>query len=127
MSTNKEGSKDIINFHHLCKDLYKYIQRKVIKKYVQPEMTYANINSYNSVKNRIEEAEEKKWKYYNIKEKLSEEEKILNIFKDNGFLAKIQKCYESLEIVIEALDENQKNVQFLKKNIEFGENNVQLL
>ena len=130
MSTNKEGSKDIINFLHLCKDLYKYIQRKVIKKYVQPEMTYANINSYNSVKNkknRIEEAEEKKWKYYNIKEKLSEEEKILNIFKDNGFLAKIQKCYESLEIVIEALDENLKNIQLLKKNIEVGENNMQLL
>ena len=123
MSSDKAKNKDITNFHRLCRDLYKYIQRKVIKRYVNPEMTYAEINKQNSLNNIINE---KEWKYYNS-DGISEEEKILDIFKDNVFLSQIQKCYESLEIVINSLNENQKNIEFLQKNIEVGEHKIQLL
>ena len=123
MSSDKAKNKDIVNFHRLCRDLYKYIQRKVIKRYVNPEMTYAEINKQNSLNNIINE---KEWKYYNS-DGISEEEKILDIFKDNVFLSQIQKCYESLEIVINSLNENQKNIEFLQKNIEVGEHKIQLL
>ena len=123
MSSDKGKNKDIINFHRLCRDLYKYIQRKVIKRYVNPEMTYAEINKHNSLNNIVDE---KEWKYYNSDD-ISEEEKILDIFKDNVFLSQIQKCYESLEIVITSLNENQKNIEFLQKNIEVGEHKIQLL
>ena len=123
MSSDKVKNKDIVNFHRLCRDLYKYIQRKVIKRYVNPEMTYAEITKHNSLNNIINE---KEWKYYNSDD-ISEEEKILDIFKDNVFLSQIQKCYESLEIVITSLNENQKNIEFLQKNIEVGEHKIKLL
>ena len=113
---NKEN-KDLPNFHRMCRDLYKYIQRKVIKKYVSP-----NNNSQNPL-----EEEDNQWKYFNTRENLSEEEKILDIFKDNSFLVRVQKCYESLENVVNALDENKKNVELLQKNIEIGEQKIQLL
>ena len=80
MSKEKESNKDIPNFHRMCRDLYKYIQRKVIKKYVSPDKTNTNIKK-NSSQNTLEE--EYQWKYYNKGEKISEEEKILDIFKDN--------------------------------------------
>ena len=86
-------------------------------------MTYAEINKQNSLNNIINE---KEWKYYNSDD-ISEEEKILDIFKDNVFLSQIQKCYESLEIVITSLNENQKNIEFLQKNIEVGEHKIKLL
>ena len=126
MSSDKGISKDISNFHQLCKGLYKYIQRKIIKQYVNPNMSKSEINPYNSIQKPIEEEKDKQWTYYK-KENLTEEEKILDAFKDNVFLGKIQKCYEALEIVNNYLDENIKNIQFLHKNIEVGEKKIELL
>ena len=120
MSTDKGRSKDIDNFHHLCKGLYRFIQRRIIKTYVNPNI------SNNSVHNSIEVEKDKQWKYY-VKENISEEERILDIFKDNVFLSKVQSCYEILEIINNYLDENIKNVQFLQKNIEVGEKKIELL
>ena len=75
MSTSKkELNKDITNFHHLCKDLFKYIKRKILKKYVEPEMPSINKNLDKS----SEETEN--WKYYNTEEKLTEEDKIYDKF-----------------------------------------------
>ena len=125
MSTNKEINKETIIFHNLCQSLYKYIQRKILKRYVYPDFLHSKKksrrNNYNTP------GEHKIWEYYNSEEKISDEEKIINIFKDNTFLSKIQKCYESLEILISSLDENQKNVEYLRKNIEIGENKIILL
>ena len=123
MSSAKERNKDIINFHRLCKDLYKNIQRKIIKKYIYPDKI--KTNSYNTINKSIKE--EKEWKYYKSEESISEEEKIWDIFKDNVFLSKVHNCYESLEQIIESLDENEKNIQYLQNNIEIGEKKIQLL
>ena len=120
-NSKKERNKDIINFLHLSKDLYKYIKRKIIKKYVDPEMV-----SIKSKLNDLEE-EQENWKYYNTEEKVTAEDKIYDIFKDNSFLEKVQKCYESLEILINSLEENKRNYEYLKKNIEVGEQKIKLL
>jgi len=120
MSDNKkERNKVISNFHHLCKNLFKYIKRRIIKNYVYPEIT--------SIKQTPLEEESKSWKYFKIDEMLTEEDKICDIFKDNAFLGEIQKCYESLEKIIHTLDENKKNFEFLKKDIEVGEKKIKLL
>ena len=120
MSDNKkERNKIISNFHHLCKNLFKYIKRRIIKNYVYPELS--------SIKFTPLEEESKSWKYFKKDEKLTEEDKICDIFKDNSFLREIQICYESLEKIIHTLDENKKNFEFLKKDIEVGEKKIKLL
>ena len=122
-TTEKERSKDITNFYRLCKDLFRYIKRKIIKKYVDPEMVLIKPKIIN-----LEEDEESEpWKYYKKEEILTEEDKIVDIFKNNIFLSQVQKIYESLEIVILSLAENRKNYEFLKKGVDFGENKIKLL
>ena len=119
-TTKKERNKDIPNFLHLCKDLFKYIKRRIIKKYVYPET--------NSIPSKLDDqSENEKWKYFNIIEEITVEDTIYDIFKDDTFLVQVQKCYESLEIVISSLEENKKNFEYLKKNIEVGEKKIQLL
>ena len=120
-NSQRERNKDIINFLHLSKDLFKYIKRKIIKKYVDPENSLVKSNI-----NNLEE-DQGIWQYYNTEEKVTTEDKIYDIFKDNSFLPQIQKCYESLEKIISSLEENKKNYEFLKKNIEVGEKKIQLL
>ena len=121
-SAEKVRNKDITSFHRLCKDLYKFIQKRIIRKYVNPNIIYEPVNSLGNAISR-----NKEWKYFNTKEKISEEEKILDIFKDNAFLAKLKAYYESLETIINTLDENEKNVELLQKDIELGEKKLEML
>ena len=111
----KERDKDISDFHYLCKDLFKYIRRRIIKKYVFPELS-------------LFEEEPRYWKYYKgDNEIITKEEKLHNLFKDNAFLKQIQKFYESLETIIYVLEENEKNFEMSKKEIEIGEKKINLL
>ena len=115
LNENLEVNKDQTNFLHQCKDLYKYIKRKIIKVYVCPDFP----NQESPISNP--------WSYVNTKENLTEKDKCFDIFKDDTFLPLVQKCYEALENIIKRLDENRKNVEFMKKNIEFGEKKIKLL
>lgn len=110
-----EVNKDQTNFLHQCKDLFKYIKRKIIKIYVCPEFP----NSLTPIPDP--------WSYHNTEEKLTEKDKCFDIFKDDTFLPLVQKCYEALENIIKRMDENRKNVEFLKKNMELGEKKMKLL
>ena len=103
----KENRKEIIIFHRLCKDLFKYIQNIVIKKYISPNN-----------KNLIDIDEENDWKYFNEDENISNEEKVINIFKDNFFLQQVQKIYQPLKQVIMSLDDNKKSLKLLLMNNE---------
>ena len=115
LNENLEVNKDQTNFLHQCKDLYKYIKRKIIKVYVCPDFP----NQESPISNP--------WSYVNNQENLTEKDKCFDIFKDDTFLPLVQKCYEALENIIKRLDENRKNVEFMKKNIEFGEKKIKLL
>ena len=111
----KERDKDISDFHYLCKDLFKIIRRRIIKKYVFPEIS-------------LFEEEPRHWKYYkDDDENVTEEDKLCNLFKDNAFLKHIQEFYESLVIINNILDENKKNFEMSQKEIEIGEKKINLL
>ena len=115
LGDNLEVNKDQTNFLHQCKDLFKYIKRKIIKIYVCPDFP----NQETPISNP--------WSYINTHENLTEKDKCFDIFKDDTFLPLVQKCYEALENIIKRLDENRKTVEFMKKNIEFGEKKIKLL
>ena len=116
MSTiKKERDKDISDFHYLCKDLFKIIRRRIIKKYVFPELS-------------LFEEEPRNWKYYKGDDEIvTEEDKLCNLFKDNAFLKHIQVFYESLVIINNILDENKKSFEMSQKEIEIGEKKINLL
>ena len=119
----KSRNKDIVSFHRLCKDLHKFIQKRIIKKYINPK--FNNESPNNSINQIITTS--KDWTYCNSKEKITEEEKIIDLFKDNSFLSKLKIYYESLENIINAMDENEKNLELLKKDINVGEKKLAIL
>ena len=110
-----EVNKDQTNFLRQCKDLFKYIKRKIIKIYVCPDFS----NEQSSTPNP--------WSYINKQDNLTETEKCFDIFKDDTFLPLVQKCYEALDNIIKKMDENRKKVEFMKKNMEVGEKKMKLL
>ena len=116
---------DIPGFHKQCQDLFKCIQKRIIKKYVCPYMSEIKIMNTFTLRNIKYRG--RLWEYYNTKERLSDEDKIIDIFKDNRFLSLVQKCYESIEAVIIALDDNERNVQFTLKNMEANEKAYNML
>ena len=122
---NKKPNKEVTIFYHMCKNLNRYIQRKIFKKYVSPDIINSKKKSYTSLNNETQESNT--WKYYDYNENLTEEEKLLDIFKDNAFLAQLQKHNESLENLLTSLDENMKNIECLQKNIELGEKKIEFL
>ena len=117
ISTNNkvEVNKDQTNFLHLCKDLFKFIKRKIIKNYICQDFPDSPIPIPNP------------WSYIHPEEQLTQEDKALNIFKDSTFLPLVQKCYEALENVITRLDENRKKVEIIKINADMDEKKVKLL
>ena len=117
VSTNNkvEVNKDQTNFLHLCKDLFKFIKRKIIKNYICQDFPDSPIPIPNP------------WSYIHPEEQLTQEDKALNIFKDSTFLPLVQKCYEALENVITRLDENRKKVEIIKINADMDEKKVKLL
>ena len=111
MSANKnELNKDVINLECICKELLRYIKLRIINNYIviEKDNISKNIN--------INEKSPTIWKY-NTQEKVTENDKILNIFKDNTFLAKLKEFYEVLEIIISLLDENRKKFESMKKKL----------
>ena len=116
MSTQKkEFKKDAATLLHLCKDLHKYIKRKIINQYVFP-----NSKEANDDKNI-------QWKYYKTDPKVTDEEKIFDIYKDDNFLLLAQKCYFSLKDVIDSLEEDKSKIKCLNEQIEVGEHKIKLL
>ena len=101
-------------FYNLCKDLIRYIDRKIVKKYISP----------NQAQVPKEKRKEKKyndniWRYFYEDEETTEEERIRDIFKENTFLLNLQKLYNSLNIIVNNMEENKKNIELLNKKLEF--------
>lgn len=105
-------------FLRKCKDIYKFIKRKIIKEYVCPEF-----EENPNIKLPLI------WSYYDIKEKISLtlKQKCFNVFKNDEILQEIQCAYEKLENLIKKLDENRKNVELMIKNNFINEKKKKLL
>ena len=100
-------------FYNLCKDLIRYIDRKIVKKYISP----------NQAQVPKEKRKEKKysdniWRYFYEDDETTDEERIKDIFKDNNYLSNLQKLYNCLNVIVNNMEENKKNIELLNKKIE---------
>ena len=90
-------------FYNICKDLTRYIDKKIVKKYVSPNP--AQIPKDKKINENIHK--DNKWRYFFEDEDTTEEERIKDIFKDNNFLFRLQKLNNELNAVIKNMDENK--------------------
>ena len=110
---------------NLCKDLLRFIDRKVIKKYISPniaqipkELRNADIKSEN---------EKKGWTYFYKDKEITEEEKLKDVFKDDIFLGHLENLTNSLIIVVDFLEQNQKTIKKLEEEIKNKEEKLSSL
>lgn len=110
---------------NLCKDLLRFIDRKVIKKYISPniaqipkELRNVDIKSEN---------EKKGWTYFYKDKEITEEEKLKDVFKDDIFLGHLENLTNSLIIVVDFLEQNQKTIKKLEEEIKNKEEKLNSL
>ena len=101
-------------FYNLCKDLIRYIDKKIVKKYISPNQ--AQIPKEKRVKEK--KYDDNKWRYFYEDEETTEEERVKDIFKNNTFLFNLQNLYNSLNIIVINMEENKKNLENLNKQLE---------
>ena len=122
MSKKKEiPIKD--TFFHLCYDLLRFIDRKIIKKYISPNNAQLPKDKRNSDKKEEKEV----WTYFYKDEIITEEEKIKDVFKDDKFLGYIQNLTNCLVIVIDYLDQNMKRIKRFEQNSKYSEEKLSVL
>ena len=94
-------------FYNLCQDLLRFINRKIVKKYVFP-----NEAQLPKEKRGLELRADNNWKYY-LNNDISEEEKIRDVFKDNYFLSTLQRMTNALNEVTDYIELNQKKINMI--------------
>ena len=111
-------------FFHLCYDLLRFIDRKIIKKYIFP-----NCAQLPKERRSPEQGDDQKvqWTYFFKDEELTEEEKIKDVFKDDKFLGYLQNLTNSLIIVVEYLDQNQKKIKRFEQDVKNAEEKLSAL
>ena len=99
-------------FLYLCKNLSQFIESEV-KIYItqnlaqiSKEFKNLNINWKNDIKTFIDL----------YKQKISDEEKIIDVFKDYIFLGYIKNLENSLIIIIKYLEDNKNNIKQIEEN-----------
>ena len=122
MSTKKKELTLQETFYNLCKDLIRYIDRKIVKKYISPNQAQLPKEKRNQEKKYNDNI----WRYFYESDETTEEEKIRDIFKDNAFLLNLQKLYNSLSIIVINMEENKKNIEILNEKIEKEEQQLKL-
>ena len=100
-------------FYNICKDLTRYIDKKIVKKYVSPNP--AQIPKDKKINENIHK--DNKWRYFFEDEDTTEEERIKDIFKDNNFLFRLQKLNNELNAVIKNMDENKIQKEKLSEKL----------
>jgi len=108
LKKKEQPNKDI--FYNICKDLMRYIDKKIINKYISPNE--AQIPKEKRMQGK--KYNDNKWRYFYMEE-ATEEDIILDIFKDNNFLNNLQKLYNQLKVIINDMDKNKQNIEILKK------------
>lgn len=125
MSKKKEiPIKD--TFFHLCYDLLRFIDRKIIKKYISPNYAQIPKGKRNNT-DKKDNNQKEVWTYFYKDEIISEEEKIKDVFKDDKFLGYIQNLTNCLILVIDYLDQNMKKIKRFEKNSKYSEEKLSVL
>ena len=102
-------------FYNLCQDLLRFINRKIVKKYVFP-----NDAQLPKEKRGLELRADNNWKYY-LNNDISEEEKIRDVFKDNYFLSTLQRMTNALNEVTDYIELNQKKINMINDKSKYKE------
>ena len=102
-------------FYNLCQDLLRFINRKIVKKYVFP-----NEAQLPKEKRGLELRADNNWKYY-LNNDISEEEKIRDVFKDNYFLSTLQRMTNALNEVTDYIELNQKKINMINDKSKYKE------
>ena len=115
--------------YNLCKDLIRFIDRKIIKKYISPNLAQIPKEMRNNEKKteKEKEKENKVWKYFFKGKDFSEEEEIKDVFKDDKFLLHLQNLNNSLNVVTDYLEKNQQKIKRLEDDVKNKEEKLNSL
>jgi len=113
-SSNKKKETAVQDtFYNLCKDLIRYIDKKIVKKYISPNQ--AQVPKEKRIKEKI--YNDNKWRYFYEDDETTEEDKIKDIFKNNKFLFILQNLYNTLGVVVNDMENNKKNLEILEEQM----------
>ena len=74
-------------FYNLCKDLLRFIDRKIIKKYISPNIAQLpkEMRNHENKQDNQNQNQNKVWTYFYKEKEITKEEKIKDVFKDDFF------------------------------------------
>ena len=122
MSSKKKELTLQETFYNLCKDLIRYIDKKIVKKYISPNQ--AQIPKEKRILEK--KYNDNKWRYFFEDEETTKEERIKDIFKDNTFLFNLQNLYKELNVVVSKMEENKNNKENLEKALQIKDEKLNL-
>ena len=123
MSSKKKELTLQETFYNLCKDLIRYIDKKIIRKYILPNQAQIPKEKRNKEIHFIDN----KWRYFYEDEETTEIEKIKDIFKDNNFLSNLQNLYDDLNVITTNLEQNKNDNENLDKKIQMENEQMKLV
>ena len=123
MSSKKKELTLQETFYNLCKDLIRYIDKKIVRKYILPNQAQIPKEKRNKEIHFIDN----KWRYFYEDEETTETEKIKDIFKDNNFLSNLQNLYDDLNIITTNLEQNKNDNENLDKKIQMENEQMKLV
>ena len=122
MSSKKKELTVQETFYNLCKDLIRYIDKKIVRKYVSPNQ--AQIPKEKRIKEK--QYDDNRWRYFFEDEETTNEERIKDIFKDNNFLSHLQILYNDLNVLIKNMEENKTNQENLNKKFQMADEKMKM-
>ena len=123
MSSKKKELTLQETFYNLCKDLIRYIDKKIIRKYILPNQAQIPKEKRNKEIHFIDN----KWRYFYEDEETTEIEKIKDIFKDNNFLSNLQNLYDDLNVITTNLEQNKNDNENLDKKLQMENEQMKLV
>ena len=122
-SSNKKKETAVQDtFYNLCKDLIRYIDKKIVKKYISPNQ--AQVPKEKRIKEKV--YNDNKWRYFYEDDETTEEDRIKDIFKNNKFLFILQNLYDTLGVVVNDMENNKKNLEILEEQMRMEQEKLKI-
>ena len=125
MSFSSNKKKETVvqdTFYNICKDLIRYIDKKIVRKYISPNQ--AQVPKEKRIKEKI--YNDNKWRYFYEDDETTEEDRIKDIFKNNNFLFNLQNLYDTLGVVVNDMENNKKNLEILEEQMRIEQEKLKL-
>ena len=122
-SSNKKKETAVQDtFYNLCKDLIRYIDKKIVKQYISPNQ--AQVPKEKRIKEKV--YNDNKWRYFYEDDETTEEDRIKDIFKNNKFLFILQNLYDTLGVVVNDMENNKKNLEILEEQMRMEQEKLKI-